>query len=243
MTTMLPMSEIMLSGSLTLYSKVSVIVSSFVGFIFIIRCSLLVASIGRTDQYVELLKNVVMYFGLSQLFPYFVRTIVGATAKLSQSIAFVPSQVSQDSIKGFFDRMFGEFVVLRVMGSIGDVIVLGLSNAFYSTAIGLIFCIAPVVIFLNTMLGISQGVKVLIGIFLSLCLWPTLWNLLGLLGNEVSSSTNSSPVATASFWVVIQILQCLSPLFCLFLFKSLSADGAITQMAKKGVKVVGGKWI
>jgi hypothetical protein len=91
-------------------------------------------------------------------------------------------------------------------------------------------------LFLSTMLGITQGIGAYFMSFISLSMWPLLWNLLGLLGRELWPHLSTSPIAAVTFWIVIQILQVLSPVFCVILFVSL----APSQSLSRAVTVVGG---
>lgn len=237
MNPMMPMNEAMLGAVLSMFLKVSMIMTGLVSLVFIIRTSILVTTVARAGEYGEVLKSVVLYFGLIQLFPSFVKLIISSSGVLASKIAFIPSPEAQDLISGFVNRLFGDYVLLKVFGAIGDIIVIGVANSFYTSLISLLLCIAPIIIFLSTMLGLSHGIKTYLSIFLALCLWPTLWNILGLLGRELTSQVSSSPISVVLFWFVIQAMQFLSPLFCVSLFKNLSASSAFTSVIKVA------KWI
>lgn len=229
MNPFMPMNDAVLTAAMEMFSKVSNILTLLVSMIFIIRVSLLVATVSGPFSYSELLKDTFVYFGLIKLFPIFVKLIVQSTSGIAEKISFVPQVQAQEAIQATVDKLFGESIFFRVLGRIGDLAIIYVANTAYTSLISLLLAVAPVVIFLNSMLGISHGIKIYFGVLMSLCLWPTFWNLLGLFGRELSSQMGHSPFSSAIFWLVIQAFQIISPILCIFLFSSLSASPGFSK--------------
>lgn len=230
MNPLVPMNETVLQAALTLFSKVAVILSSLVGMIFVMRICFLSVRIANVYEYVEVIVDTVKYFGITYLFPVLVKLIIQGTGGLALSVSFAPNTTAQSSIAEFVHKLFGEFVFFQVFGKIGDILMNLFTQSIYTVFISLLLAIAPVMIFFSTMLGLAQGVGAYFSSLISLCMWPVLWNLLGLLGRELWPFIGNSPVSTVVFWIVIQILQLLSPLFCVLLFRTLSPSQAISKI-------------
>lgn len=231
-----PMNQVVLEASLGLFSKVSLMVTALVGLVFTMRLTFLVLRVASAYEYGALFGDTVKYLGLSQLFPYLVKLILSVASGLAAKVSFVAPSDVQMKIESFVREVFGEFVLFNVVGKIGDIAITLLCQSFYSVLLALLLAIAPIMLFLSTMLGITQGIGAYFMSFISLSMWPLLWNLLGVLGRELWPHISSSPIAAVSFWIVIQILQVLSPVFCIVLFVSL----APSQSLSKAVTVVGG---
>ncbi|WP_374035785.1 hypothetical protein ACES2I_08870 [Bdellovibrio bacteriovorus] len=231
-----PMNQVVLEASLGLFSKVSLMVTALVGLVFTMRLTFMVLRVASSYEYGALFGDTVKYLGLSQLFPYLVKLILSVASGLAAKVSFVAPSDVQMKIESFVREVFGEFVLFNVLGKIGDIAITLLCQSFYSVLLALLLAIAPIMLFLSTMLGITQGIGAYFISFISLSMWPLLWNLLGVLGRELWPHISSSPIAAVSFWIVIQILQVLSPVFCIVLFVSL----APSQSLSKAVTVVGG---
>lgn len=235
MNPLIPMNETVLGASLSLFSKVSLLVSGLVGFVFIMRICFLAVRIANVYEYAELIGDSVKYFGLTYLFPILIRVILKISGALALSISYTPMTQAQRSIEDFMQKLLGDFVLFHIFGKIGDILMNLITQSIYTVFISLLLAIAPVMIFLSTMLGLSQGVGAYFASFLSLSMWPVLWNLLGLLGKELWPFIGDSPVSSVVFWICIQVLQFFSPTFCVLLFRSLSPSQSISKI----ISVVG----
>ncbi len=205
-----PAIDLILQSGFLLFTKVSVMMLGLIGTIFLMRVIALQARFAHAQDYAGLLKDVVLYFSMIQLFPILVRIIYSTGAGLATKISFVPVTVAQSKLDEFFSSMFFDFQILKITAKIGDFVILNLAQGFYFTTI------------------------------ISISLWPVVWNLIGLFGKELFNSTSSSTLTIIIYWFLIQILQLLSPLFCLFLLKSLSPSGVVTKIIGMGTKI-GGK--
>lgn len=231
-----PMNQVVLEASLGLFSKVSLMVTALVGLVFTMRLTFMILRVAGAYEYGALVGDTVKYLGLSHLFPYLVKLILSVASGLAAKVSFVAPSDVQVKIESFVRELFGEFVLFSVLGKIGDIAITLLCQSFYSILLALLLAIAPIMLFLSTMLGITQGIGAYFMSFISLSMWPLLWNLLGVLGRELWPHLSASPIAAVSFWIVIQVLQVLSPVFCIVLFVSL----APSQSLSKAVTVVGG---
>ncbi len=236
MAPFLPMNLIVLEASLSLFANVSILVTGLVGLLFTMRLTLLIVRTAGAYEYGALIGDTVKYLGLTHIFPYLVRVTLSVLGSLAQKVSFVPAPEAKSQVESFIREMFSEFVLFNILARIGDVAISLLCQSFYSILLALLLAITPVMLFLSTMLGITQGIGAYFMSFISLGMWPLLWNLLGLLGRELWPHLSASPVAAVSFWVVIQVLQVLSPVFCIVLFVSL----APSQSLSRAVTVVGG---
>lgn len=230
MNALVPMNEAVLGAALGLFSKVSLILSGLVAMAFLMRICFLAVRIANVYEYVDVIGDTVKYFGITAIFPTLVTLILKISGGLALSISYVPMAAAQSSIEEFMHKLFGGFVLLQIFGKIGDILMNLFTQSIYTIFISLLLAIAPVMIFFSTMLGLSQGVGAYFASLLSLSMWPVLWNLLGLLGRELWPHIANSPVSSVVFWVVIQILQFFSPVFCVLLFRSLSPSQAISKV-------------
>jgi hypothetical protein len=235
-----PAIDLILQSGFSLFSKVSVMMLGLIGTIFLMRVIALQARFAHAEDYATLLKDVVLYFAMIQLFPILVRMIYSTGAGLATKISFVPVTVAQSKLDDFFSSMFFDFQILKITAKIGDFVILNLAQGFYSIFTALLLSIAPIFIFMSTILGFEKGLGFYFTTIISISLWPVVWNLIGLFGKELFNSTDSSTLTIIIYWFLIQLLQLLSPLFCLFLLKSLSPSGVVTKIIGMGSKI-GGK--
>lgn len=238
MNVLSPMNEAVLNGGLSLFTKVSVIMTGLVSVIFMMRIALNVVKVASMPTYGELLQDVVFYFGATSLYPLLVKFLVVGVGGIALKIAYVPHPEVQSQIYNFFDRMFSDFAIMSVFGSIGDLIFVALAQSIYTALISIFIAAAPIFIFLSTMLGLQTGLRSYFGILISLCLWPVMWILLGQLSVYVGAEFAESPISSVVFWLVIQGLQLLSPLFTFGLFKNMSTGVGLAKVAVVGRMMV-----
>lgn len=240
MNAFIPISEVVLSSGLGLFTKVSAIVSGFVGVIFFMRIAFLVVKISPAQDYGKLIYDVVFYFGLISLFPMITKLIVFGIGSLASKISYLPPDQAQTDLTDFADKLLSASPVLMVTIKASFHFIQAIAYSIYTALISLFIAAAPVFIFMSTILDVQNGLKSFFGMLISLSLWPVLWNLLGQLALTVGSQIHDSPISSVCFWVVILGLQLLSPLFTLSLFKNMSTDvgtSKFLKMATLGKKV------
>jgi len=232
MNTFMPISEVVLSGGLSLFVKVSTLVSGFVAVIFFMRMSFLVVKISPAQDYGKLIFDVVFYFGLLSLFPIITKLIVFGIGDLAQKISYLPAEQAQTDLINFADQLLAGSPIMLIAFKTGFHFIQAIAYSIYTALISLFIAAAPIFIFLATVLEMQIGLKALFGMLISLSLWPVLWNILGQLAITVGSQIPESPISSVCFWAVILTLQLLSPLFTLSLFKNMSADIGTSKALK-----------
>lgn len=232
MNAFMPISELVLSSSLSLFTKVSAIVSGFVAVIFFMRMAFLVVKISPAQEYGKLIYDVAFYLGLISLFPMISKLVVFGIGSLAERISYLPPDQAQTNLIEFADKLLSANPVLMVTIKAGFHFIQAIAYSIYTALISLFIAAAPVFIFMSTVLDIQNGIKAFFGMLISLSLWPVLWNLLGQLALTVGSQIQESPISSVCFWLVILILQLLSPLFTLSLFKNMSADLGTSKVLK-----------
>ena len=220
----MPISEVVISGGLSLFAKVSAIISGFVGLMFAMRISFLVVRISPPSEYGNLLQSVIGYFGFTAIYPVLLKLIIATSGAIASRVTFVPLEQAQLDIMNFVDALFSDFPIMMISGKI--------SYSIFTALISLFVATAPIFIFLGTMFDIQSGLKSYFGILISLSLWPVLWNILGQLAIHVGSQFKDSPVSSVCFWGVIMVLQLLSPLFAYSLFNKMSVETGTSKVLK-----------
>lgn len=171
------------------------------------------------------------------VYPILLKLIVFGIGDLATQISYSPNESAQKSIQGFVDRMFMDFPILMVSGRIGDLIIGAFAQSIYTALISLFVATAPIFIFLTTMLNIQSGIKSYFHILIALSLWPLMWNILGQLALNVGNQFQDAPVSSLCFWLVIQGLQFLSPMFTFGLIKNMSTSVGLGKVALIGKKI------
>ncbi|MFZ3231733.1 MAG: hypothetical protein WA160_16110 [Pseudobdellovibrio sp.] len=237
MNAFIPVSDVILSSGFSLFTKVSALMLGFVGVIFMIRIVSLQARLASVYEYGSLVKDTALYFALLSLFPYLIKLIYGISGSLAQKISFIPETAVQGKIDEFLSALFYQYQFMKIAAKIGDFLVINLAQGMYSIFTALLLSIAPIFIFMSTILGFEKGLGAYFSSIISISLWPVVWNLIGLLGKELFNSFDNSTLAVVVYWAIIHLLQFLSPLFCIFLLKSLSPSGAVTKVIGLGAKL------
>lgn len=224
----LPMDSATLNIALAQFQRVSIVVAAVVGLILTARISLLLVTLGSSEGYGAVFKDAIIYFVAISIFPSLMRVLVDTTGGLALAISFEPSEQKTDLVGGYFEAVRSNLGVLSIFMDLGKLSVPYLASAVYSVLISILIAIGPIVILLATLLG-GGGVMPYANSLIVLCLWPLTWNLLGALSAEVAKGFTGTSIGLFCFWIVVQALQILSPLFSIFLFKSLSAGEAFRR--------------
>jgi len=232
MNAFLPVSEMVLLSGLSLFTKVSALVSSFVIVIFFMRMAFLVIKISPAQDYGKLIYDVVFYLSLTSLFPILIKLIVFGIGDLAARISYLSPEQAQVDLINFADKLLSSSPVLMIGVKAGFYFIQAIAHSIYTALFSLFIAAAPIFIFLSTILDIQNGLKSFFGVIISLSLWPILWNLLGQLALAVGSQFHDSPISSVCFWFVILVLQLLSPLFTLSLFKNMSTDIGTSKLFK-----------
>jgi hypothetical protein len=227
MNSFLPMNESILSHSLTIFQQVFSLISGFVSVIFIMRICFSVVKIAGPSEYGSIFVDAISFLGLGSLLPTLLKLLIDSAGHIAEVLAAQPLMENQSFINKFFERIFFDFPGLMIFGKIGDIAIVAVAQSIYSIFLSLLISSAPIFLFLGTMLGIQGGVKAYFGLLVTLCLWPIMWNLLSRLSIEIGGDFKSTPILSVVFYIVIQILQLLSPIFSYTFFKSMSLSSGL----------------
>lgn len=225
MSPFIQMDDLMLGIALEIFSKISVLMTGFVATFFILRVLILNSRFAGSAEYGELFTDIISYFAMTSLYPVLVKLIVGTLATLSKKITFQYPNALQ-IIEEFLKKLLGESIIVQIVSKIGDIVLFIFVQSSYSILMGLLIAIAPIIIFMALVVKLQAGLTIYFQSLLCLALWPLLWNLIGALGSSMWPLFSTSPIRTAIFWFLIQLLQVASPAFCIALFKSINVNGA-----------------
>lgn len=224
MNPFLPMGSNALEVALLQFSRVAMIVSGLIGVVIIARFVLLLVQVASAESYGAVLKDAIVYFVAISLYPSVLKAFFEMTGGLALSIALKNPAPEPSGLFAALDSTLISFLpkLLRDMG------VLYISQAIYTLLLSILIAIAPVLIFLSVMIQ-GAGVAAYVGALVTLSLWPVSWNLLGALAAEIQSGFPGSTVAQIAFHFVVQLLQMFSPIFSVFLFRSLAVGDALKK--------------
>jgi len=234
MNSFLPMNEAVLAGGLSLFTKVSGIVSGMVTVIFVMRLTYSIVTIAPASEYGSIIKDTSLFLALLSIYPIILKLTVFGIGDVATKISYLPPEKAQYAIQEFMNRMFADYPLFGIFGKIGGIVIIAMAQSIYTALISLFIASAPIFIFLGTLLGIHGGLRSYFTMLIALSLWPVMWNLLGQLALTVGSQFEHSPVSSVCFWVVVQILQFLSPFFSYGLFKNMQASLGLSQVAMIG---------
>ena len=162
------MDQVLLDESLSLFSKVSIIVTGFVAAVFVLRAVILQVRVEGSSEYGELLQDLVSYFGMTALFPYLIKLMMGSIAQIASKISVDVKPVNHSEAYHFFKDLFGDYVIVELLSKAGDVIVMFIIQGVYSILIALLIAIAPIIIFNSTVLKVTSGLKEYFNIWLAI---------------------------------------------------------------------------
>lgn len=228
-----PMDPMVLAASLEVFKKVAMLVSTLVACAFIFRLIMLQVSFAPASDYAETVKDTVSFFALVAAFPMLVKILMDACAALANSISYLPPSDAQIEVENMIKSVFGGETFLWIVAKFLDFILVQMAGGFYTLCLAITLGAAPIIIFMNTILGLSTGLRPFFTTLISFSLYPVLWNIIGLLGKQVWPYMKSQPMSASIFWVTVQILQLFSPFFCSALFSKGSLQKTIEKNAQR----------
>jgi hypothetical protein len=223
----------MLDAALSVFRKVSGVSSGFVATIFVARITLLVASVASVEAYGKLFKDIAFFFIAITLFPQVFKIVVSSVGTLSASVGS-QAVASGGGATATDELMLAMMAQMPILGFLVDVLPLSITyiaQSIFSIIIGLLCAIAPVMFLSHLISGSLVGLQQFLSTLIILCLWPVLWNVLGLLRHELAPTISQTSLGSFCFAIVVQVLQLISPLVCMPLFKSGSLAQGISKAA------------
>ena len=228
MNPFLPMEASVLSGALSQFGKVSTYVSSVVVLIVTAKFTFLLISVSPSERYGAVLKDLVTYFAVIGLFPLLMKALIQTTGDLALKLNFQEPKAQSATLIQYFKALEANVPSLIMFSDLGKLSILHISRAVYTVLISLLISIGPVICLTSIMIS-GSGVGAYLTALVTLSLWPVTWNLLGALANEIDRSSSMTTLGQFFFWLVVEMLQLLSPIFSSFLIKSLSAAEAFSR--------------
>lgn len=230
MTSFSNISETVLNSGLSSFTKVSLIMSGLVGAVLIIRIVSLQIRFASVYEFGEVFKDVICFFAMITLFPYFAKMIFQVSNSLAEAIRYIPHNESKELIQQFLSIVFYKFDMFKIAGAIGEYIGPLLAYGFYTISAVLLLSIAPIVIFYSTVMGYTNAFEKFFSSLVGVSIWPLVWNIIGLVGQELSKQLGESILEVVIFGFLISLAQILSPIYCVALFSSLNPTRAINRM-------------
>lgn len=220
-----PIDETTLDIALAQFSKVSGLLMTVVGTVMIARFVLVLIQVGDAGGYSTVLKDVVTYLIAINLYAPVLKIFMESLASLSSQIVVPEAEPPPGTLSAYFHLMEDKAPWISIMTDLGSSSVLHIAQAIYSVLLALLIAIAPVVIFIAILLH-GVGVRGYVTAICALSLWPLTWNLLACLASETAKGSESTSLGQFCFWAVVHLLQLLSPIFSVFLFKTLATGEA-----------------
>ena len=237
MNPFLPMETSALSGALSQFGKVSGYVSGLVVLIVTAKFTFLLVTVSPSERYGAVLRDLVTYFAVIGIFPLLMKALIETTGELALRLNFQEPAEKSATLIQYFKALEASVPSLIMFSDLGKLSILHIARAIYTVLISLLISIGPVICLTSVMIS-GSGVGSYVTALVTLSLWPVTWNLLGALASEIDRSSSMTALGQFFFWLVVQMLQLVSPIFSSFLIKSLSTAEAFSRPILAYTKVV-----
>ena len=241
MNPFLPMEPSALSSALSQFGHVSTVASSVVGLIVLAKLVFLLIIVSPAEKYGSVIRDVVTYFAVISVFPLLVTALIHTTGDIALQLNFQSAEPPPGTIGAYFQALESKMPFFMMFSDLGKLSVLHIARAIYTVLISLLIAIGPIVILTSVLIN-GSGVGSFVTALVTLSLWPVTWNLLGVLSTEIYRNSSMTSLGQFCFWLVVETLQLFSPIFSVFLLKSLATADAFNRPAlvySKVVNVVG----
>lgn len=235
-----PLDPSMMDAVLNTFGIVAKAATGLIGALFIVRSTLLLVSMEGAESYFMLFKETLTLLLALTIFPHAFRILVSGTGELAGLIRFESQTRELGAIDEFFAAISQAIPWISFLNELGSLAVYHVIRAVYSVLIGLLAVASPLIFISGYLTGRGIGVSQVSTMILALCLWPTLWNVIGLLGSKLWLQFQASSLSSLIFSIVILVLQIFSPLFCLSLLRDLRPQAAFGAAARIGTATMGG---
>lgn len=227
MTPFPPIDSTVLQAVLDTFEIVSRIVLGLTGAVFIARASLLVIQVEGAQAFSTLVRETIVLLLSLSIFPFVLKTLIAGTGQVAALIRFEAHSRSVGAIDGFIESIRTQLPLFGILADVGQLTLQHFVRAVFSLLVGLLAVATPLVFFSGYILGQGIGVAAIGSALLTLCLWPALWNIIGLFSSALWPSFQGTSLSSVVFSVVVTLLQFISPLFCLALLRQLSPQSAL----------------
>jgi hypothetical protein len=235
-----PLDPSMMEAVLNTFGIVAKAATGLIGALFIVRSALLLVSMESAESYFMLFKETLTLLLALTIFPHAFRILVSGTGELAGLIRVESQMRELGAIDEFFSAISQAIPWISFLNELGSLAVYHVIRAVYSVLIGLLAVASPLVFISAYLTGRGIGVSQVSTMILAMCLWPTLWNVIGLLGSKLWLQFQGSSLSSLIFSIVVLVLQIFSPLFCLSLLRDLRPQAAISAAARIGTATMGG---
>lgn len=226
-----PMDGDLLKAALEQFSTVSRLMVGVVGSMLTIRFVIFIVSFASVENYASLLKTAALYLATISIFPEALSIFMRLMADLSSAIHAAGLASPEDDFTKYLNTFSGSISFFVLPATIRDMGVLYLAQSIYGLLLSLLIAIGPVVLFFS-LIANGPGATQYFGAILLLSIWPLTWNLLEALSAEIAGGFESTSLAKFSYFLVISLLKLCSPIFSVFLFRSLSVGEAVKRPFK-----------
>ncbi len=235
-----PLDPSMMDAVLNTFGIVAKAVTGVIGALFIVRSALLLVSMESAESFFALFRETLTLLLALTIFPHAFKILVSGTGELAGLIRFEEQTRELGAIDEFFAAIAQAIPWISFLNELGSLAVYHVIRAIYSVLIGLLAVASPLIFISGYLTGRGIGVSQVSTMILALCLWPTLWNVIGLLGSKLWLQFQGSSLSSLIFSIVVLVLQIFSPLFCLSLLRDLRPQAAFGAAARFGTATMGG---
>lgn len=235
-----PLDPSMMDAVLSTFDVIAKAVTGLIGALFIVRSALLVVSMESAESYFALFRETLTLLLALTVFPHAFKILVNGTGDLAGLIRFQEQTRELGAIDEFFAAISQAIPWISFLNELGSLAIYHVIRAVYSVMIGLLAVASPLIFISGYLTGRGIGVSQVSTMILAMCLWPALWNVIGILGETLWTQFQGSSLSSLIFSIVILVLQIFSPLFCLSLLKDLRPQAAFSAAVRIGTAGIGG---
>ncbi len=228
-----PKTERVVENSITVANRLRSALIGFVLFAFLMRVVFYQMGFSGVARYGDLLRDTILCFLLLMVYPDLVRAILHYTELLADKIgdtrleSIQPKELvlpglkeASTSTKLFLAWLF-EWIRYTAFSIIDFIMTFGIS---------FMVMLFPIIVFSSQMLNFAIAWPIFIGSFITICLWPIFWNLVGLAA-QLSWDQNQKTFAESLYSVFLSLIQLVSPVVGIKLMSGQSLSKAIKDGA------------
>ncbi|MBU6374592.1 MAG: hypothetical protein KGQ59_01230 [Bdellovibrionales bacterium] len=228
-----PKTERVVENSIAVANRLRSALISLVLVVFLMRVVFYQMGFFGVARYGDLLKDTILCFLLLMVYPDLVRAILHYTEFLAAKIgdtrleSIQPKELAlpglkeaSTSTKLFLAWLF-EWIRYTAFSIIDFIMTFGIS---------FMVMLFPIIVFSSQMLNFAIAWPIFIGSFITICLWPIFWNLVGLAA-QLSWDQNQKTFAESLYSVFLSLIQLFSPIVGIKLMSGQSLSKAIKDGA------------
>ena len=227
MNPFIPVDQVLLDATLSVFKKVSHVTLGFAGFVFAAQIAVLAVSMAGVQAYARVFRDISLLFVATQLCPSVLQILIKSVGDIASHISYAEMPHPKGAVEQLFEVVKNSVPILGFSSEILSMSLPYMARAVYAVLLALLCSIAPVVLLVGLVTGIGGAAQGLFQSLIAMAIWPIVWNSIGLLAHEIWPSFAQTSLASVCFWIVVSVVQLLSPLFCIHFFRNLSPGAAI----------------